>query len=152
MNIFLLILLGENKLNGMISDFFLASANKMDLLDEGSHRGIFMMILQNLNLAVRFLLEICALAAVGYWGFHTGNGMMKWVLGIGAPILIAMIWGVFGSPKAMIKVPMTLHIFIEIIVFGIPAIALFVAGKHQLAWIYGILVVLNRLLMVLWKQ
>lgn len=110
------------------------------------------MILQNLNLAVRFLLELCALAAVGYWGFHTGNGMMKWVLGLGAPIFIAIIWGVFGSPKAMIEVPTTLHFFIEIIVFGIPAIALYAAGKTQLAWIYGICVVINRLLMFLWKQ
>ena len=111
-----------------------------------------MLILQNINLAVRFLLEICALAAVGYWGFQTGNGMMKWVLGIGAPIFLAMIWGVFGSPKAMIVVPTILHFFIEIIVFGIPVLALCAAGKSQLAWIYGICVVINRLLMFLWKQ
>jgi Protein of unknown function (DUF2568) len=112
----------------------------------------FMMIIQNINLAVRFLLELCALAAVGFWGFQTGNGMMKWVLGIGTPIFLAMIWGVFGSPKAMIVVPTPLHIFIEIIVFGIPVIALYAAGKFQLAWIYGICVVINRLLMFLWKQ
>lgn len=111
-----------------------------------------MMILQYINLAFRFLLELCALAAVGYWGYQTGNGMMEWVLGIGAPICVAMIWGVFGSPKATIVVPTTLHVFIEIIVFGIPAIALYMAGKSQLAWIYGICVVVNRLLMFLWKQ
>jgi hypothetical protein len=33
-----------------------------------------MLIVQSLNLAVRFLLEICALTALGYWGFKTGNG------------------------------------------------------------------------------
>ncbi|WP_419887792.1 YrdB family protein [Neobacillus niacini] len=111
-----------------------------------------MLIVQNINLAVRFLLELCALAAVGYWGFQTGNGIMKWVFGIGSPIFLAMIWGTFGSPKAMIAVPAPLHFFIEIIVFAIAVIALYAAGKFQLAWIFGICVVINRLLMFLWKQ
>ena len=115
--------------------------------------GIFMMILQNLNLAVRFLLELCALAAVGYWGFQKGNStMIKWVLGIGAPIIIAGVWGVFGSPNAIIKLPMTMHLLLELLVFGISTIALYAAGKLQLAWIYGICVVINSLLMFVWKQ
>ncbi|MFP7296864.1 YrdB family protein [Neobacillus niacini] len=111
-----------------------------------------MTVLQNINLAIRFLLELCALAAVGYWGFHTGNGIMKLITGGGAPIVIAVVWGVFGSPKAIIKLPMVLHLFFEIIMFGIPAIALYAAGKQQLAWIYIIAVVINRLLMFVWKQ
>ena len=38
-------------------------------------------------LGVRFALELCALAALGYWGFQTGhNGFFRIVLGIGAPL------------------------------------------------------------------
>jgi hypothetical protein len=112
-----------------------------------------LVILQSLNLAVRFLLEICALAAVGYWGLQAGNGkLLKIVLGIGAPLLLAVLWGVFGSPKAPIKLPLTIHLFLELLIFGLAAIALFVAGKPQLAWIYVICVFLNRLLMFVWKQ
>ncbi|RIK40548.1 MAG: hypothetical protein DCC57_19460 [Chloroflexi bacterium] len=33
-----------------------------------------MTMIRAANLAVRFLLELCALAALGYWGFVTGNG------------------------------------------------------------------------------
>ena len=77
---------------------------------------------------------------------------MKMVLGIGAPILIAVIWGVFGSPNSIIKLPITLHLILELLVFGIPAIALYAAGKPQLAWIYGVCVVLNRLLIFVLKQ
>ncbi|KAA9021141.1 DUF2568 domain-containing protein [Niallia endozanthoxylica] len=41
-----------------------------------------MFILQSMNLGLRFLLEICALVALGYWGFHIGSGnMMKIILG-----------------------------------------------------------------------
>jgi quinol-cytochrome oxidoreductase complex cytochrome b subunit len=57
--------------------------------------------IKSLNVAVRFLLEICVLVSVGYWGFKTGSGwFLKILLGIGAPFLIAIIWGTFGAPKA----------------------------------------------------
>jgi hypothetical protein len=112
-----------------------------------------MTLLQNLNLALRFSLEICGLIALGYWGFHTGNGkLLKVLLGIGTPLFIAVIWGVFGSPKAVYKVSMPLQLVLELLVFGLPAIALYFAGKPQLAWIYAIIVIINRLLMFMWKQ
>lgn len=58
--------------------------------------------LKVINLAVRLLLEICALIAVGYWGFKTGSGwLLKILFGIGAPILIAVLWGMFGAPKSV---------------------------------------------------
>jgi hypothetical protein len=31
-----------------------------------------MIVLKDANLALAFLLELCALAALGYWGFVTG--------------------------------------------------------------------------------
>ncbi len=34
-----------------------------------------------INLAAHFLLELCALAALIYWGFQIGEGLMKIVLG-----------------------------------------------------------------------
>lgn len=112
-----------------------------------------MFILKSMNLGLRFLLEICALVALGYWGFHIGNGtMMGIVLGVGAPLFIAIIWGVFGSPKAIIKLSMPLHLVLELLVFVLPAIALYFVDKPQLAWIYGISVLMNRLFMFVWKQ
>ncbi|MFD1708783.1 YrdB family protein [Siminovitchia sediminis] len=112
-----------------------------------------MEILRPANLALRFLLEICALLALGYWGFQTGNdNVMMILLGIGTPILTALVWGVFGSPNAIVKLSMPLHICLELIVFGTPAIALYAIGKHQIAWIYGLCVIFNRLFMFVWKQ
>ena len=111
------------------------------------------MILQYANLALRFILELCALGAVGYWGIYTGNGkIMKIVLGIGSPILLGVVWGVFGSPNAAVKLTMTWHILLEMIVFGIPAVALYFTGKPQIAFIYGMVVVINRILMAVWNQ
>lgn len=47
-------------------------------------------------LGVRFVLELCAVCALGYWGLQTGqNGLMKILLGLGAPLLAAIVWGTF---------------------------------------------------------
>lgn len=43
-------------------------------------------------LGVRFVLELCAVCALGYWGLQTGqNGLMKILLGLGAPLLAAIV-------------------------------------------------------------
>ncbi len=55
------------------------------------------------NLALSFLLELYILGALAYWGFRVGNGtFMKIVLGIGAPLLAALVWGIFEAPQASI--------------------------------------------------
>lgn len=112
-----------------------------------------MLILQYANLALRFFLELCALAALGYWGFQTGKGiLMKIALGIGTPLFVAVIWGIFGSPNALVKLSGILHLFLELMVFGLPVAALLAASKPDLAWIYGFTVIINRLLMFVWGQ
>ncbi|WP_053360925.1 YrdB family protein [Bacillus sp. FJAT-27251] len=106
-----------------------------------------------MNLALRFILEVCALIALSYWGFQTGKGFIsKFGLGIGSPLLIAIVWGVFGSPAAPIPVHGFIRLLLEIAIFGLSAIALYAAGHPSLALIFIILVVINRILMTIWNQ
>ncbi|MGC5326004.1 YrdB family protein [Brevibacillus sp. SYSU BS000544] len=106
-----------------------------------------------LNLALRFLLELCALAAVGYWGFKTGsNVFLRYCLGIGAPLLIAVVWGALGSPNAPISLPPLPHLLLEIVIFGLPALALYAVGKPFWALVYGFVAIINRILMFTWGQ
>ncbi len=130
-----------------------------DLHKFGSFRNVqkwkvtFLLFIKEVNLALRFLLELCALYALGYWGFQNGNGtIMKCVWGIFIPLLIAIVWGIFGSPKAPIQLPKTFHFLLELGIFGLPAIALYIADKPILACIYLLLVVINRILMYRWEQ
>ena len=59
------------------------------------------------NLTVAFLLELCALAALGYWGLRTASGpATKAALGIGAPLLAAVLWGLFAAPHAPVSIPL----------------------------------------------
>ncbi len=68
-------------------------------------------------LAVRFLLELAALAALAYWGFSEYDGVAAVLLGVGAPLLAAVVWGLFVSPKAKYGSPVRQAIG-EAIVFG----------------------------------
>ncbi|WP_339251733.1 YrdB family protein [Sporosarcina sp. FSL W8-0480] len=105
------------------------------------------------NLTLRFILEMCGLIAVSYWGFQSGSGfLMKSVLGIGSPLLMAIVWGLFVSPKAPMQFKGFRRVILELIIFGIAALALYDVGKQLLAIVFGILTVVNSILVYLGER
>jgi hypothetical protein len=112
-----------------------------------------MTVLKGANLALAFLLELCLLAALGYWGFRVGSGpIARAALGIGAPLLMAVVWGVFMAPKASIQLAGPIHLVLGLVLFGMGVAALFAAGQPNLALIFALAVVLNQILTVIWHQ
>jgi hypothetical protein len=110
-------------------------------------------VIKGANLALRFLLELCALGALAYWGFKTGSGpITKIGLGLGAPLLAAVVWGVFVSPQAPVALPGPLSLVLQALVFGSAAAALAYAGHHTLALVFLAVVVINAVLMYAWVQ
>ncbi|MBL8117554.1 MAG: YrdB family protein [Anaerolineae bacterium] len=105
-----------------------------------------------LNLLLRFLLELALLAAVGYWGFQTNTGVLAWVLGLGAPIGVALIWGIWVAPQSKRKLADPLRLGVEIILFGLGVLALWVAQQPTAALIFALLVIINLILLQLWRQ
>jgi len=109
--------------------------------------------LKMLSLAVRFLLELCMYAAVGYWGFTTQpSWVLKILLGIGLPVLMAVLWGTFLAPKATRPLSGASFLTLELILFSTGATALFASGKPTLGWIYIIVLTINKILLTVWKQ
>lgn len=101
-----------------------------------------MKVVQGANLAVRFLvLELGALAIAAYWGYTTGDGVLRWVLAIGAPLLVAAAWGLFVSPKAKVDVPRAVRFAIELTILGAAAAALASTGHKTLAVAFAALAV-----------
>jgi hypothetical protein len=70
------------------------------------------------NDGLRFLLELAALVAVGYWGFKVADGAPRWLLGLGAPLLVAVVWGLFVAPEASLHVDDPLRLLLEVVIFG----------------------------------
>ena len=110
-------------------------------------------LIKGANLLLRFLLELCALGAVGYWGFKTGSGMAAKIgLGIGAPLVVAAVWAVFVSPQAPVQLPQLFSLLLQVVVFGCAAAALAATGHRTLALAFLAIVVINAVLMYVWGQ
>jgi hypothetical protein len=105
------------------------------------------------NLALRFLLELAALAALGFWGFHTGGSLLADVLlGVGAPMLAAGVWGTFAAPKSSKRLRGTALPIVQLVVLGAGAVALVAAGQPVLGAVFAALIVVNVALMHVWGQ
>ncbi|WP_432361492.1 YrdB family protein [Sporosarcina sp. UB5] len=105
------------------------------------------------NLALRFMLEMCGLVAVSHWGFQSGGGfLMKAVLGMGSPLLMAIVWGIFVSPKGPLRVKGSGRVVLELIIFSVAAFALYDVGKPSLAIMLAILAVVSSIFNHLLEQ
>ena len=103
-----------------------------------------------LNLVVRFVLEIVALVALGYWGWHTGTGTIRYLLALGLPLVAALLWGSFRPPNEphhpthnVVPIPGWLRLLFEAVFFGGAAWGLFAVGATPTAWIFTIVVLIH---------
>lgn len=103
------------------------------------------MAIKTANLGLRFLLELCALAALAYWGSQTGSTAVSIVLAIAAPLAMAVIWGLLVAPKATRQLQGLRRLALEIVLFGAAAAGLAVAGQWLLAAIFAAAVVISEL-------
>jgi hypothetical protein len=85
------------------------------------------------NDALRFFLELSALAAVAYWGWTEPDGALRWVLVVAAPLAVAAVWGRWMAPKSSARVGDPWRLIIELLVFGSAVAALARAGQPILA-------------------
>jgi Protein of unknown function (DUF2568) len=91
------------------------------------------------NLAVRFALELCALAALAYWGWQaTGSTVGRVLLAIGAPLAAALLWGALVAPKAWVRARRPVRLLAEAAVFGAAVAGLAAAGEPALAAALGV--------------
>jgi hypothetical protein len=105
-----------------------------------------------LNLALKFLLELVALAAFGIWGASIASGFAAVVLAIGLPVVVAVLWGAFAAPKARRRLPLRLRAPFELGVFALAALALWQA--ESLAWgaAFAAIAVVNAALLTVFDQ
>lgn len=105
------------------------------------------------NAAARFVLELCALAALGYWGLRVADTLvLDIILGLGAPLAFAMTWGALIAPKAPYRLPDPQRLMLESTLFGLAAIALVAAGAPELGLALVLAVAVNIGLMLLLDQ
>lgn len=92
------------------------------------------------NDGLRFLLELAALVSLGYWGFAEHDGVVPWLFGLGAPLVVAAVWGAFVAPKASHPTADPVRLLIEVAVFGSGVAALFAEDADVIAAVFEVLV------------
>lgn len=109
--------------------------------------------MRSANLALRFLLELTALAALAYWGATAPTRVLfRIALAIGAPLVMATFWGMFVAPRARVVLPSAVRMVIGAAALVLAAAALVVRGRTGAGIVLGGLAVLNAIFMVAWKQ
>ena len=112
-----------------------------------------MFIIKSINLALSFLLELCLLAAFGYWGFRTGQGLgLQILLGIGIPVVVGVVWGIFLAPTSARRLQGLALIGLKIVLFGAAAGALYLVEQTGLAFIFAVIFAINMILALAWGQ
>lgn len=95
-----------------------------------------------LNAALRFALELAALAAMGYWGWVRHDGVERWLWAIGLPLVAAVAWAVFRIPgdpgNAPVAVPGVVRLLLEVVFFGGAVWLLMLAGSPGRALLLGV--------------
>lgn len=97
-----------------------------------------------LIMAIRFVLEILALIIVGIWGYRNGN-----LIGaIGLPLIVAVIWAIFGSPGAPYKLHGIYKILLELSIFLVASYFLYKLGHSVMAMTFAGVAIITSFLIV----
>jgi hypothetical protein len=106
-----------------------------------------------LNLAVRFLLELCALFALGLWGWRLRDDGWRIVTAFVVPLIAAALWGTFAVPgdpsrsgSAPVVVPGALRLVLEFGFFASATWTLYNLGFRRAAAFFAFAIVLHYLL------
>jgi hypothetical protein len=96
------------------------------------------------NLAIRFLLELCLLAAFGYWGARaTGSTIWNVALAIGVPLAVCVVWGYFVAPRAARPLSTVPWVVVQLVLFGLGWAALASRGVETLGAVLFLVTVAN---------
>lgn len=110
-----------------------------------------MSVLRGANDGLAFLLELAALVALGLWGFTTDTNLpVRILLGLGAPVAFAVLWGFWLAPRADHRLDMPWLLLAKLALFAVATAALAVAGHPRPAAALGGLAVLNLALATAW--
>ena len=96
------------------------------------------------NELLAFLLELAAIACLGWWGFSVGhNEVVRVLLGVGTPVVAIVLWSLFAAPKARLRPPLPLVLVVKALVLGGSAAAVYGVGHSLAAVVMAVVVVVN---------
>ncbi|WP_022900803.1 YrdB family protein [Humibacter albus] len=87
---------------------------------------------------LRFLIELFAFVSLAVWGFIAWPLPWNIVVGIGAPLFAIVLWALFRSPRAVIRIDTFGKAIVEIIVMTAAAFAWWDLGQPIVAVVFAV--------------
>jgi hypothetical protein len=84
------------------------------------------------NLALRFALELAALAAFAAWGLDATGGPARFVLAAAAVGVAVAVWGRWVAPAARRRLADPARLAVEVVYFAAAGLALAATGRAAL--------------------
>jgi hypothetical protein len=103
------------------------------------------------NLIFRFLLELAAFIAGGYWAYGLAEGLWGGTLALLIPLGMALVWGFFAVPNdpsrgavsVPVRVPGWLRLLIEFLFFSFGVWCVFAIGLRLWGWLFAAALLLH---------
>jgi len=111
--------------------------------------------LNDANLALKFVLELLAIAAFAYWGASLDGVLVSVIVGIAAPASAAALWGLFAAPRSSRRLPTRARVPFELGVFALAAGGLLAVDWTAVAVVFALVVIVNAALLARldqWEQ
>lgn len=90
---------------------------------------------------VRLLVELVAFGSLAVWGFTGFAFPWNIVAGIGAPVIAILVWALFLSPKAVLKVHPFVQALAELLVYAAVTAAWWSMGQPWIGLAFGVVAV-----------
>jgi len=90
---------------------------------------------------VNFLCEVFGIVTLAIWGFTSWSLPWNIVAGIGAPLLAILVWALFVSPRAVVRVHPFVRALVELLVYASATIAWWSMGQAWIGLAYGVVAV-----------
>ena len=111
--------------------------------------------MNTMNLALRFILELTALAGFATWAWQLAGGWWRFAFTLIVVIIAMALWGVFAVPNdpsrsgnALVAVPGLLRLVLELVILLSGAYAWHVSGFTLVAVAFAALVIFHYLLSI----
>ena len=105
-----------------------------------------------INLGLRFILELCAIWAAGWWGLKYFDGNLKYAMTALVPLALMVVWGVFAVPEdpsrsgaAPVPTVGWLRLVIELAIFAFATYGFNYSHSTKWAMIFAGIVILHYL-------
>lgn len=103
-----------------------------------------------LNLALRFILELATLSVFAIWGWNWYADWRRVLPAVFLPLFFAVLWGVFAvkndpsrSGKTVVPTRGVMRLFLELVFFGLAALALFNLEWKTMGTVFALLLVFH---------